>query len=184
MHRSIALAVLASTVLATHARPALAAEPAPVHVTAPRLDRPPHPPPSRRMAKAKPLSRKDRRTARAFVAAGSAVFGVFYLTATFVGANSLDEIHEDGQVTPEERDEERISKLVFLPVAGPLVAAPFGRTKGDKAGLVGFGLIQAAGLAYLAGGSVMLARDRRARRLELMAGPTPSGGTLGLRGRF
>lgn len=184
MANAIAIALVSSTLLVASVTPAAAAEPAPVHVTAPRLDRRTPPPPPRRTAKAKRLTTKGRRSARAFVAAGSAIFGVFYLSSTFVGAHQLDEIHEDGQVTPDERDEARISQLVFLPVVGPLVASPLGQTKGDKAGLVGFGLMQAMGVAYIVGGSVMLARDRRARRLELTAGAAPGGGTLGLRGRF
>lgn len=180
------LAALLSTALASpNAVPGPEPVPTPSHVTAPRLDHPPpSPPPSRRAAKAKRLGREDRRTARVFVATGSAIFGVFYLSGTFVAAHQLDDITEDGQITPDERDDQRVSRLMFLPVIGPLVASPMGRTKGDKAGLVGFGLLQGLGAACLVTGGVMLVRDARARRLELMAGVAPGGGTLGLRGRF
>ncbi len=134
--------------------------------------------------KAKRLGRKDLRGARTAVAVGGALFGVFYLGGTLAAATTLDDIHEDGQITPDERDQQRVSRLMFVPVIGPLVASPMGESKGETASLVAHGLFQGFAAAALIGGSIALARDRRARRLALSAGWSATGVSVGLRGRF
>jgi len=130
------------------------------------------------------LSRQQLRGARSAVAIGGALFGLFYVTGTLGAAVNLDEIHEDGQITPDERDQRRVSQLMFVPVVGPLVASPMGSSKGETAALVGYGLLQGIAVAALVVGGIQLARDRRARRLALSAGWTPGGASVGLRGRF
>lgn len=147
-------------------------------IIAPRLAAPP---PHDRAAR---LSTKNRRTARIFVGFGSGLLGLTYLGATLAAATNIDEVHEDGVVEPHERDELKLARRMAVPVVGPFIAAPLGSSKGEKAALVGHGLLQSLAVAYLVGGGVMLARDRRARRLELAAGLGPSGGTVALRGRF
>lgn len=118
------------------------------------------------------------------VAVGGALLGVFYLGGTLAGATDLDALSRDGWIDPHERDAKRVSQLMFVPVVGPLVAAPWGESRGDKAALVGFGLLQGLGASLLVGGAVMLARDRRARRLEVSAAPMAGGGSVAIRGRF
>lgn len=130
------------------------------------------------------LDRQQLRGARSAVAIGGALFGLFYITGTLGAAVNLDVIHEDGQITPDERDERRVSQLMFVPVIGPLVASPLGSSKGETAALIGHGLLQGLAVAALITGGVELARDRRARRLALSAGWAPSGASVGLRGRF
>ncbi len=130
------------------------------------------------------LSRQQLRGARSAVAIGGALFGLFYVTGTLGAAVNLDEIHEDGQITPDERDQRRVSQLMFVPVIGPLVASPMGSSKGETAALVAHGLLQGLAVTALVTGGVQLARDRRARRLALSAGWTSGGASVGLRGRF
>lgn len=140
-------------------------------------------PPSARL-RAERLDRKELRGARTMIAVGGALFGVFYLGGTLAAATELDRIGEDGQIDPSERDARRVSQLMMIPVAGPLVAAPFGEDRGDKAALAVHGVIQGIAAGVLIGGAVRLARDRRARRLEVSASPMLGGGTVSIRGRF
>jgi len=150
--------------------------------SAPRLARGPRPPLP--WLRAHRLERKQLRGARTLVAVGGVLFSVFYLGSTLGAATDLDALHEDGQIDPSERDQRRVARLMFVPIVGPLVAAPLGPSKGDKAALAGFGLMQGLAAAALVGGGVALGRDRRARRLALSAGWGPHGGSVGLRGRF
>lgn len=200
MASSTLLALVLSSVLAAPAGSAATASPAsppaspsatvstpsptsvdetPTTVTAPRLRAPR---PSR--WKAERLTGKKRRTARAFTGAGVGIFSVMYLGGTFVAATQLDDVREDGIIEPHERDLVRISHLMFVPVVGPLVAAPLADDRKEKLGIAGFGLLQAVGVLYLASGATMLARDQRARRWSLAAAPGPGGGSVALRGRF
>ncbi|MEM9454287.1 MAG: hypothetical protein AAGF11_08920 [Myxococcota bacterium] len=134
--------------------------------------------------RAKRLDRKALRSTRAGVALGGALFGVFYLSGTLGAATELDRIHEDRRLDPEERNIRRTSQLLFVPVIGPLIAAPLGESRRDKAALVALGVLQGLAATALVTGGVILARDRRARRLELLAAPMAGGGSLGVHGRF
>lgn len=159
---------------------------APALSLSPRLDRRPRPPAP--WLRAERLDRKGLRSTRAGVALGGALFSVFYLSGTLAAATELDQIHEDGRVDPEERNRRRTSQLMFVPVVGPVIAMPLGESRGDKAALAALGVLQGLAVTALVTGSVMLARDRRARRLELLAAPMVggggSGGSIAVRGRF
>ncbi len=165
-------------VFSASSSPASAATPT-VHT--PQLVEPPTP---RWARKAKRMSSKDRKSARTALATGGALFGVFYLAGSFVAAHNLDDIHRDGVVERSERNERRAAILMFIPVVGPLAASPLGESSGDKAALAGYGILQALATAAVVTGAVMVVRDRRARRLRLMASPAPGGGAISLRGRF
>ncbi|MCA9709183.1 MAG: hypothetical protein KDK70_25285, partial [Myxococcales bacterium] len=117
-------------------------------------------------------------------AVGGAMFGLFYLGGTLAAATNLDDLHDDGRIDPSERDDRRVARLSFVPIIGPIVAAPMGSTRGDQAALVGHGILQGLAAATLVAGGVRLARDRRARRLAISAGPMAGGSVLSVRGRF
>lgn len=130
------------------------------------------------------MSGKQRKSARNFLIAGTVVFTVFYTAGSAVAASELDATAH-AEDTPQIRDRRRAAYLSFFPVFGPLVASPLGRTKSDKAGLAGFGIMQAWGLAMLTTSAFMFARHRRAKRqLSLSGAMTAGGGFLSLRGRF
>ncbi len=140
--------------------------------------------PPRWARRAKRMTSRERHGTRIGVGASAAVLSLFYITGTLVAAHNLDDIHRDGVVEASERNELRASALMFIPVVGPFAAAPMGETGGDKAGLAGYGIMQGLAAAALIGLSVQIVRDRRARKLSLMARPAPGGGTVAISGRF
>ncbi len=126
------------------------------------------------------LQKSNRRLA----IAGSIVFGVFYAAGSAVAAVELDATRHAEDI-PSVRDRRRIAYLMFVPVFGPFVATPLGRTKGERAAYAGYGIMQAWGLAMLGSSVFALARHRRAqRRLALSGAATARGGFVTVRGRF
>jgi hypothetical protein len=154
----------------------------------PEVDEPPPPPP--RPAPYPPLPPKDERGIGLLIT-GSLTFGVTYLFTSLGGAITIDDANaqlahrDDGQPTAQGPNRElRFGRRLLVPVFGPFAAIRHADSAKSAWGAGFSGLLQAAGVAMIVAGAVRHRRYRRARRLQMSAGPTLGGAQLTLIGHF
>lgn len=122
------------------------------------------------------------------VIAGASTLGALWLTSVVIGAVGA-ETQEAIDCTFNECDQGDEWYPLFVPVAGPFIAAGTLDASGAGLGLLIFdGVVQAGGLAMLIAGlaaqKTVLRRDLGGLELELAPTAGPQGGSLGVIGRF
>lgn len=163
--------------------PAVAPPPTASSPTAPaQLDLPAQRRPSRFATQR--MGPSKRRGSRIMLGLGAGFFTGLYLGTTAIAATQLDDIHADGRVSGDERRTQLNSRLLFVPAIGPIVAAPFARSKGDTIAFVGMGLLQGMMISMMTISAVALARDARARRWDLGGVASREGARVSFRLRF
>lgn len=118
---------------------------------------------------------------------GSAVLTVTYLGTAFSGASVWDSARatqRENGMSPAVRRDLAYGASLMVPVAGPFVGIGFSGSAMRSLGLGLSGVLQAGGLVVAFIGTRNLLRQRRARRLAVSAGATPTSTHAALTLRF
>jgi len=131
--------------------------------------------------------RGKREAAWTMFGVGSGVLTVTYLGTAFAGAALWDGARASqryGGQSSTTRRELAYGASLMIPVAGPFIGMGFSGTAMRSLGLGVSGVLQVSGLVVAYFGARNLLRLRRAKRVRLSGGVTPTSTQAGLTVRF